>query len=88
MITYDKGGKGYLLMANSSRGIMKIGTDNIDNYGGITDRVGGGGTKGVPYDTIKEWQGVEQLAKLDDKHALLVVRNDGSSLDLVSKPLP
>ena len=30
MISYKKEGKDYLLMANSSRGVMKISTENID----------------------------------------------------------
>ena len=30
MIVYEKGGKEYLLLANSSRGVMKISTDGID----------------------------------------------------------
>ena len=46
MIVYQQGGKDYLLMANSARGVMKVSTDDIERDNGITERVGGGGTAG------------------------------------------
>jgi hypothetical protein len=88
MIVYQKGGKDYILMANSSRGIMKISTDKIENASSITDHVSGGGTKGQPYETIDSWTGIDQLDKLDSQHALVVRRGDGNSLNLESLPLP
>jgi len=89
MIVYQKGGKDYVLMANSSRGIMKISTDNIEKAENITDPVGGGGVKGQPYETIQDWTGVDQLDKFDAQHAL-VLRRGGSdnSLNLETVPLP
>ena len=45
MIVYKKNGKEYLLMANSSRGVMKITTEKLGNYKGITEKVSGGGTE-------------------------------------------
>jgi hypothetical protein len=50
MIVYQKGGKDYLLMANSARGIMKVTTDNIDKVEPIKDPVRGGGTAGLTYE--------------------------------------
>jgi len=88
MIVYQKDGKDYILMANSSRGIMKISTESIEKAESITDRVGGGGTKGQPYETINNWTGVAQLDKLDQQNALVVRRGDGDSLNLESLPLP
>ena len=88
MIVYKKDGKDYILMANSSRGIMKITTDKIENAESITDHVQGGGTKGQPYETIASWTGVDQLDKLDQQHALVLRRGDGNSLNLESLPLP
>src|SRR5262245_19467534 len=55
MIVYQKGGKDYLLLANSSRGIMKISTDQIEKADSITTPVSGGGKKGQPYETIEGW---------------------------------
>ncbi len=85
MIVYQKGGKDYILVSNNKRGIMKISTDNIDKIKGITERVKG--TAGLPYETIKEWQGVEQLAKLDKDNALLLLRT-ADGLNLETMPLP
>lgn len=88
MIVYQKGGKDYLLLANSSRGIMKISTDNIEKAEGIVTPVPGGGKKGLPYETIEGWVGVDQLDKLDDQFALVVRRTEGGALNLESLALP
>jgi hypothetical protein len=50
MIVYEKGGKDYILMANSARGIMKVTTENIDKIEGITTPIRGGGTAGLKYE--------------------------------------
>jgi hypothetical protein len=88
MIVYQKGGKDFILMANSSRGVMKISTDNIEKADSITSPVGGGGIKGQAYETIEAWKGVDQLDKLDAQHALVLRRNDDNSLNLEALPLP
>ncbi len=36
MFVYEKGGKNYILMANSKRGVMKITTEGIDKIEAIT----------------------------------------------------
>lgn len=86
MIVYQKDGKDYILMANSSRGIMKISTDNIEKAESITDKVDD--KQGQSYETIAAWTGVDQLDKLDPQHALVVRRGDGNSLNLESLALP
>jgi len=88
MIVYQKDGKDYILMANSSRGIMKISTDKIENAEKIEAPVGGGGTKGQTYETIAAWTGVDHLDKLDAQNALVVRRGEGNSLNLESLALP
>lgn len=88
MIVYKKDGKDFLLLANSSRGVMKISTDGIEAAGVIEEPVRGGGTKGQSYETIKEWTGVEQLDKLDDAHALVLRKGEGGAVTLESLPLP
>jgi hypothetical protein len=50
--------------------------------------VPGGGTAGQPYETIKEWKGVEQLAKLDKDHALLLVKSRDGAVSLNTVELP
>jgi len=88
MIVYQKDGKDYLLLANSSRGVMKISTDKIENAAKIESPVSGGGTKGQSYETIASWTGVDQLDKLDQQHALVLRRGEGNSLNLESPDLP
>lgn len=86
MIVYQKNGKDYLLLANSSRGVMKIPTDQIEGAEAIATPVAG--KKGLPYETIESWTGVEQLDRLDSAHAILLRRADNGSLALESLPLP
>jgi len=88
MIVYQKGGKDYLLLANSSRGIMKINTDNIEKAENISDPVRDGGKKGLNYETIESWKGIDQLDRLDAQHAVVLRRGDAGSLNLESLPLP
>jgi hypothetical protein len=86
MIAYQVEGKTYLLMANSSRGMMKITTDNIENAESITAPVQD--KKGLTYQTIESWTGVEQLDRFDSKHAIVLRRGEGGSLNLETLPLP
>lgn len=85
IISYDKDGKKFLLMANSARGVMKITTDTLATQEAINSRVGG--IAGVKYDTIAELKNVEHLDKLGDKMALLLVKTD-TGRNLESVPLP
>ena len=63
-------------MANSARGVMKISTENLDENSGLTEPVKGGGVAGQPYETIDSMQGVVQLDKQDDQHALVVIEQE------------
>ena len=87
MIVYEKDGKQYLLLANSARGVMKIGTDSLDKQPALTEAVTGGGTAGLKYETVAQLKDVAQLDRLGDKHALILVANDsGKSLQAVALP--
>jgi hypothetical protein len=85
MVPYSKGGKDYILMNNSSRGVMKLSADKLDSYPGITEQTE---VKGVPYETLSQFKGVEQLARYDDARALMLIRGEGGSLDLRTVDLP
>lgn len=85
IIAYEKDGKNFLLLANSARGVMKIGTDNIEKQEGITQRIAD--KAGLGYETVESLEGVEHLDRLGDKLALLLVRKDGA-LNLQSIALP
>jgi hypothetical protein len=83
MIIYTKAGRNYLMMANSSRGVMKMSADGLDSYESITAQTE---KAGVPYETISALTGVQQLAKVDDNTAVIIA-GDGASLDLRTIPL-
>ena len=86
MIVYEKDGKDYLLLANSSRGVMKINADEIAKTESIEARVDG--TKGVSYETVQGWTGVEHLDKLDKGNAVVIRKGDANAVSLETMPLP
>jgi len=87
MIVYQKDGKDYLLMTNSSRGVMKIPTDGAATAPGITEQVSD--KKGLGYETIADIKGAVQLDRLDDRRAVLLVQeNPNGSMDLQTIELP
>ena len=86
MIVYQKDGKDFILLANSSRGVMKISTDGVAETPSIADRVTD--TAGLPYQKVTEMKGVVQLDTLDKTHALVLVQQGNGSLDLATVPLP
>jgi hypothetical protein len=88
MFVYTKGGHDYILMANSSRGMMKIDTQDISRVESIKEHVEGGGTAGLTYNTINQLKGVEQLDRLDEGHALILVANEDGTRDLRTVELP
>ncbi|HEY6555588.1 MAG TPA: hypothetical protein VI669_19680 [Vicinamibacteria bacterium] len=86
MIVYKKDGGEFVLMSNSSRGVMKMSTKGIEGHEAITTPVED--KKGLPYETVADWKGVEQLDKLDDGNALVLTRAEGGALDLKTLALP
>jgi hypothetical protein len=84
MIAYQKDGKDYILMANSSRGVMKLQATSLDSYKAISAQTE---ITGVPYETIASLKGVQHLDRFDDTSAMLLMDNEGS-LDLRTIPLP
>jgi hypothetical protein len=85
MVIYQKDGKDFILIANSSRGVMKVKAEGVDTAPGITSRVQG--TKGQPYETIAGLKGVVQLDSLDKDRAVVLIDRNGS-LDLETIDLP
>jgi hypothetical protein len=88
MIVYEKGGKQYLLLANSARGVMKISTETLDKQPALTEAVSGGGTAGLKYDTIAELKDVLQLDKLNDKTAVVLTGTQQGPKSLQTVALP
>jgi len=86
MIVYNKGGKDYVLMANNSRGTMKIALDGIDTIEGITSKVSD--TAGLKYETVADLKGVMKLDAFDKDHALVLISAGKGKYDLKAVPLP
>lgn len=77
MVVYSQGGKDYLLMANSSRGVMKVELTAIAKMEAIVSPVPD--IAGLAFKTVADLQGVEHLDRFDDGHALLLVLDDGTT---------
>jgi hypothetical protein len=86
MFVYEKEGKDFILMANSSRGVMKITTDNIGQAEAITTRVPD--TAGLAYETIDALAGVTQLDKLNATTAVALLQAADGKQTLKTVALP
>ncbi|MCA9047655.1 MAG: hypothetical protein KDA89_02940 [Planctomycetaceae bacterium] len=88
MVSYTRDGKTFLLLSNSARGVMKITTAGLSSNAGLTEPVRGGGTAGQSYETIKSMEGVVQMDKLNDDHAVILVQTDNGIQNLRTVALP
>lgn len=86
MVIYQKDGKDFILLANSSRGVMKISTDGIAESPSIADKVTD--TAGLPYQKVTEMKGVVQLDGFDQTHALVLVQQENGAQNLETVTLP
>jgi hypothetical protein len=76
MVPYKKDGHEYILIANSSRGVMKLKADKLDGYDAIDSPIVPNpptNIAGVPYDTLSDLKGVQHVTRLDENDALLVI---------------
>jgi hypothetical protein len=91
MVTYMENGRPYLLMANSARGVMQIDMKQLAEYSPISSQVGGMkvGKGGTPYRTLQELKDVQQLDRVDDKSAVILVASAAaktSALQTIAMP--
>jgi hypothetical protein len=84
MIAYKKDGHEFILMANQTRGVMKLDASHLDSYKAITAPTD---ITGVPYKTVEDWKNVRHLQAYDDKQALVLTDANGSQ-DLRTVALP
>src|SRR5581483_3077822 len=80
MVLYKKDGGEYLLMSNTSRGVMKIPTKDFGTQAGITTPIQG--TAGIGYETIGSMTGVQQLDLLDATHSIVITKAATGALHL------
>jgi hypothetical protein len=86
MITYSKGGQEFLLMSNTSRGVMKIPTVGFATAAPITTRIAD--KAGIGYEAIASLTNVQQLDMLDATHAVILVGAANGPLNLQTVVLP
>ena len=83
MITMQKDGVSYLLMANSNRPVMRVSYKNIESYqGSLTDPIKESyATAGVSYISLPVVN-ILQMDKLDDAQVVVLQRRANGDLDL------
>lgn len=86
MLLYRKNGADFLLMSNTSHGVMKIATSGFATAAPITAAVTTP-TGGVPFERVSNMQGVQQMDLLDAANTLIIARGQ-SGLNLQVVPLP
>ena len=90
MVPYRQNGHDYILINNSSRGVMKLKADELGRYQPI-DSPTVVDVAGVPYQTIDALRNVQHLAQLDEHDVLMLSGSSGpshGSLDLRTVALP
>ncbi len=71
MVPYRQNGHNYILINNTSRGVMKLQADDLGSYKPITAPTITN-VAGVPYQTISDLQDVRHLAALDSTDVLIL----------------
>jgi hypothetical protein len=86
MVPYRKDGHDYILVANTSFGLVRVKADRIETYPAITSPttmdVGG-----VPSERLAQYKGVAHLTQLDDANAVILTSANGSqNLQTIALP--
>ncbi len=86
IIQMEKEGKAYLLMANSSRAVMKISIDEVANFSdSLTEKVAErSGTAGIDFINLP-FVNVQQLDKLSDSQFIMLQRKGNGDLNLLTQ---
>jgi hypothetical protein len=77
MVPYKKGGHQYILIANTSFGVVKLKADKIETYPTISEPQRTD-VAGVPYDKVSGLENVQHLAALDSSNVLVMTGHPGS----------
>jgi hypothetical protein len=77
MVPYKKDGHDYILVANTSFGVVKLKADKLETYAAI-DSPTKTDVAGVPYDKISDLKGVQHLAQMDASDALILTAKPGA----------
>ena len=85
MVPYTKDGHEYILIANSSFGVVRLHADSLATDKSIDSPTVVSGAAGASYDKIATLTNVQHLARVDDGHALVVTRGS-VSLQTIALP--
>jgi hypothetical protein len=85
MVPYKKGGHEYILVANSSFGVVKLKADNLETYKAI-DSPTVVDVAGVPYDSISGLKNVRHLAQMDSASAVILTGQPGANIQTIALP--
>ena len=86
MVIINSDDEEFLLMANNSRGVMKIKTADLTEAEQLTEKVDD--TAGVAYETLADWTGVLQLDTFGKEHVIILVQGEDGGLSLKVVPNP
>jgi hypothetical protein len=90
MVPYKKDGHDYILVANTTFGILKLKADSLESYAPI-DSPTVTDVAGVPFDRLSELKNVQHLTQLDATKALILTGTPGPAkgpLNLQTIALP
>jgi hypothetical protein len=82
MVPYKKDGHDFILIANTTFGVVKVKADSIETYKGMDSPTKVSGSAGMPYDKT-EYKNVKQLAQLDNANAVIL---SGGNLQTIALP--
>jgi hypothetical protein len=77
MVPYKKDGHNYILIANTSLGLIKLKADGLESYEAIDSPTKVSAAAGVPYDKIGDVKNVRHLARFDDAQAVVLTGKPG-----------
>jgi hypothetical protein len=78
MVPYKKDGHEYILIANSSFGVVKLKADKLESYPAINEPTVTD-VAGVPYDKITSVSNVQHIAQIDASSVLLLTGKRGAA---------
>jgi len=76
MVPYKKDGHDYILIANTSFGVVKLKADKLEGYPTIAEPQRTD-VAGVPYDKVSSLSNVQHLARLDASNVLVMTGHPG-----------
>ncbi len=88
IITYQKNGKDYLLMSNSSKALIRVNPNDIPKQAkGLTEPLEDGQyTVGLPHDVLSK-VGITQIDNYNAEHIMLLQRMPNGQLNLLAYPV-